>query len=44
MSPIMSQNWQKLAKMLHNAAKKFEWDTSSHQNREIMKQLQGYLI
>ena len=21
----MSQNWQKMAKMLHNAAKKFDW-------------------
>ena len=24
---IMSQNWRKIAKMLHNAAKKFDWAT-----------------
>ena len=24
----MSQNWRKMAKMLHNAAKKFDWDVS----------------
>ena len=23
----MSQNWRKMAKMLHNAAKKFDWDS-----------------
>ena len=26
MSAIMLQNGQKMAKMLHNAAKKFDWD------------------
>ena len=25
----MSQNWRKIAKMLHNAAKKFDWETTS---------------
>ena len=28
MSAMMSQNGQKMAKIMHNAAKKFDWVTS----------------
>ena len=44
----MSQNWRKMAKMLHNAAKKFDWEVTVVDNavRPIQVYLQrrcGYL-
>ena len=33
MSAIISQNWRKMTKMLHNAAKKFDWVLSCTKKR-----------
>ena len=44
MSVVMSQNGREMAKMLHNAQKKFDWETSVVQLLLSQKQvIQGFV-